>query len=77
MLLTITDPQALAEFKRHHPRVAVSVLVETSDVMIALLERGVALVEAGRDEEAYALFRQAVVEARVAALVTAVMKPAE
>jgi DNA-binding transcriptional LysR family regulator len=31
---------ALAEFKRQHPRVAVSVLVETSDVMIALLERG-------------------------------------
>jgi DNA-binding transcriptional LysR family regulator len=31
---------ALAEYKVRHPRVAVSVLVETSDVMLALLERG-------------------------------------
>ena len=31
---------ALSAFQRQHPRVAVSVLVETSDVMIALLERG-------------------------------------
>ena len=31
---------ALADYKRKHPRVAVSVLVETSDVMLGLLERG-------------------------------------
>jgi DNA-binding transcriptional LysR family regulator len=31
---------ALAAYKRQHPRVAVSLLVETSDVMLALLERG-------------------------------------
>ncbi|HEX2547730.1 MAG TPA: LysR family transcriptional regulator [Ramlibacter sp.] len=30
---------ALAEYKRQHPRVAVSVLVETSDVMLELLAR--------------------------------------
>ena len=31
---------ALAAYKRDHPKVAVSVLVETSDVMLAHLERG-------------------------------------
>jgi DNA-binding transcriptional LysR family regulator len=42
---------ALAEFKRRHPRVAVSVLVETSDVMIALLERGEVDLVLGRPTE--------------------------
>lgn len=42
---------ALAEFKRLHPRVAVSVLVETSDVMIALLERGEVDLVLGRPTE--------------------------
>jgi DNA-binding transcriptional LysR family regulator len=42
---------ALAEFKRQHPRVAVSVLVETSDVMIALLERGEVDLVLGRPTE--------------------------
>lgn len=31
---------ALAEYKRAHPRVAVSLVVETSDVMLGLLEKG-------------------------------------
>ncbi|MEJ5989910.1 LysR family transcriptional regulator [Ramlibacter sp. PS3R-8] len=42
---------ALAEFKRQHPRVAVSLLVETSDVMIALLERGEVDLVLGRPTE--------------------------
>ena len=31
---------ALADYKQRHPRVAVSVLVQTSDVMLGLLQRG-------------------------------------
>ncbi|MBG9388353.1 LysR family transcriptional regulator [Caenimonas sp. DR4.4] len=39
---------ALSAYKREHPRVAVSVLVETSDVMIAHLERGEVDLVVGR-----------------------------
>jgi len=42
---------ALAEYKALHPRVAVSVLVETSDVMLALLERGEVDLVLGRPTE--------------------------
>jgi DNA-binding transcriptional LysR family regulator len=42
---------ALAEYKRLHTRVAVSVLVETSDVMAALLERGEVDLVLGRPME--------------------------
>ena len=44
---------ALAEFKRQHPRVAVSVLVETSDVMVGLLERGEVDLVLGRPTESH------------------------
>jgi DNA-binding transcriptional LysR family regulator len=44
---------ALAEYKRQHPRVAVSVLVETSDVMLALLERGEVDLVLGRPTEGH------------------------
>ncbi|MES3003495.1 MAG: LysR family transcriptional regulator [Pseudomonadota bacterium] len=39
---------ALAAYKREHPRVAVSVLVETSDVMLAHLEKGEVDLVVGR-----------------------------
>jgi DNA-binding transcriptional LysR family regulator len=42
---------ALAEYKERHPRVAVSVLVETSDVMLGLLERGEVDLVLGRATE--------------------------
>lgn len=42
---------ALAGYKAQHPRVAVSVLVETSDVMLALLERGDVDLVLGRPTE--------------------------
>jgi DNA-binding transcriptional LysR family regulator len=42
---------ALAEYKRRHPRVAVSVLVETSDVMLRLLEGGEVDLVLGRPTE--------------------------
>jgi DNA-binding transcriptional LysR family regulator len=41
----------LEEYKRQHPRVAVSVLVETSDVMLGLLERGEVDLVLGRPTE--------------------------
>ncbi|MEJ8840607.1 LysR family transcriptional regulator [Ramlibacter sp. AN1133] len=41
----------LAEYKARHPRVAVSVLVETSDVMLGLLERGEVDLVLGRPTE--------------------------
>jgi DNA-binding transcriptional LysR family regulator len=41
----------LAEYKERHPRVAVSVVVETSDVMLALLERGEVDLVLGRPTE--------------------------
>jgi DNA-binding transcriptional LysR family regulator len=41
----------LAGYKRRHPRVAVSVLVETSDVMLGLLERGEVDLVLGRPTE--------------------------
>ena len=44
---------ALAKFRKQHPRVAVSVLVETSDVMLDLLERGEVDVVLGRPTEAH------------------------
>jgi DNA-binding transcriptional LysR family regulator len=44
---------ALAAYKRQHPRVAVSVLVETSDVMLGSLERGEADLVLGRPTEAH------------------------
>lgn len=44
---------ALAAYKREHPRVAVSVLVETSDVMLGLLERGEVDLVLGRPTEAH------------------------
>src|SRR4051794_40421370 len=43
---------ALAAYKQAHPRVAVSVLVETSDVMLARLARGEADLVLGRLTEA-------------------------
>lgn len=42
---------ALAKYKEQHPRVAVSVLVETSDVMLGLLERAEVDVVLGRPTE--------------------------
>lgn len=42
---------ALADYKRKHPRVAVSVVVETSDVMMGLLERGEVDLVLGRPTE--------------------------
>ena len=44
---------ALADYKRKHPRVAVSVLVETSDVMLGLLERGDVDLVLGRPTEGH------------------------
>src|SRR4029453_11647000 len=44
---------ALAAYKKQHPRVAVSVLVETSDVMLGLLERGDADLVLGRPTEGH------------------------
>lgn len=44
---------ALAEYKREHPRVAVSVLVETSDVMLAHLARGDVDLVLGRITEGH------------------------
>jgi DNA-binding transcriptional LysR family regulator len=44
---------ALAAYKRTHPRVAVSVLVETSDVMLAHLERGDVDLVLGRFTEGH------------------------
>jgi DNA-binding transcriptional LysR family regulator len=44
---------ALAEFKRRHSRVAASVLVETSDVMLGLLERGEVDLVLGRPTEGH------------------------
>jgi DNA-binding transcriptional LysR family regulator len=44
---------ALAEFKRLHSRVAASVLVETSDVMLGLLERGEVDLVLGRPTEGH------------------------
>ncbi|HEX7892523.1 MAG TPA: LysR family transcriptional regulator [Ramlibacter sp.] len=44
---------ALAEYKRQHPRVAVSLLVETSDVMLDLLERGEVDLVLGRPTEGH------------------------
>lgn len=44
---------ALAAYKRGHPRVAVSVLVETSDVMLEHLERGDVDVVLGRLAEGH------------------------
>jgi DNA-binding transcriptional LysR family regulator len=44
---------ALAEYKREHPRVAVSVLVETSDVMLGLLEGGDVDLVLGRPTEGH------------------------
>jgi DNA-binding transcriptional LysR family regulator len=43
----------LAEYKKHHPRVAVSVLVETSDVMLAQLARGEVDLVLGRPTEGH------------------------
>lgn len=44
---------ALAEYKRRHPRVAVSLLVETSDVMLGLLARGEVDLVLGRPTEGH------------------------
>ena len=44
---------ALADYKRQHPRVAVSLLVETSDVMLGLLERGDVDLVLGRPTEGH------------------------
>lgn len=44
---------ALAAYKRQHPRVSVSVLVDTSDVMLALLGRGEVDVVLGRLSEGH------------------------
>jgi DNA-binding transcriptional LysR family regulator len=44
---------ALAAYKRQHPRVAVSVLVETSDVMLGLLQRGDVDLVLGRPTEGH------------------------
>jgi DNA-binding transcriptional LysR family regulator len=44
---------ALAAYKRQHPRVAVSVLVETSDVMLAALQRGDVDLVLGRPTEGH------------------------
>lgn len=44
---------ALAAYKRQHPRVAVSLLVETSDVMLGLLERGEVDLVLGRPTEGH------------------------
>jgi len=44
---------ALAAYKRTHPKVAVSVLVETSDVMLAHLERGDVDLVLGRFTEGH------------------------
>ena len=44
---------ALAGYKRQHPRVAVSVLVETSDVMLGLLARGEVDLVLGRPTEGH------------------------
>ncbi|MDB5858845.1 MAG: transcriptional regulator, LysR family [Ramlibacter sp.] len=44
---------ALAGYKRRHPKVAVSVLVDTSDVMLALLQRGEVDVVLGRLAEGH------------------------
>ncbi len=44
---------ALAAYKKQHPRVAVSVLVETSDVMLAHLQRGEVDVVLGRLTEGH------------------------
>jgi DNA-binding transcriptional LysR family regulator len=41
----------LADYKERHPRVAVSVVVETSDVMLSLLERGEVDLVLGRPTE--------------------------
>lgn len=51
-LPTLLAP-ALAGYKARHPRVAVSVLVETSDVMLALLERGDVDLVLGRPTEGH------------------------
>jgi DNA-binding transcriptional LysR family regulator len=42
---------ALAAYKQQHPRVAVSVLVETSDVMLGVLQRGEVELVLGRPTE--------------------------
>lgn len=44
---------ALAQFKHRHPRVAASVVVETSDVMLDLLERGLVDLVLGRPTEGH------------------------
>ncbi|MBC5783876.1 LysR family transcriptional regulator [Ramlibacter sp. USB13] len=44
---------ALAAYKKQHPRVAVSVLVETSDVMLELLARGDVDLVLGRPTEGH------------------------
>ena len=44
---------ALGAYKKRHPKVAVSVLVETSDVMLALLQRGEVDVVLGRLAEGH------------------------
>jgi DNA-binding transcriptional LysR family regulator len=44
---------ALAAYKKQHPRVAVSVVVETSDVMLGLLERGDVDLVLGRPTEGH------------------------
>jgi DNA-binding transcriptional LysR family regulator len=44
---------ALVGYKRQHPRVAVSVVVETSDVMLGLLERGDVDLVLGRPTEGH------------------------
>lgn len=44
---------ALAAYKRQHPRVAVSLLVETSDVMLGLLARGEVDLVLGRPTEGH------------------------
>jgi len=44
---------ALAAYKRQHPRVAVSLLVETSDVMLGLLERAEVDLVLGRPTEGH------------------------
>jgi DNA-binding transcriptional LysR family regulator len=44
---------ALAAYKQQHPRVAVSVLVETSDVMLGSLERGEVDLVLGRPTEGH------------------------
>ncbi|WP_235033985.1 LysR family transcriptional regulator [Pantoea sp. 18069] len=63
---------ALAEFKRRHPQVKVSVVVETSDVLVSLLERGEADLVLGRLTEAHDRGDYAVVPLLEEALVVVV-----